>query len=234
MTTPATSFPYVGQYIDWVIALSTLGLLIATGVLAWVTYELKVEAKRTREAQSEPDVWVTIEQSRYFQFFELVIENIGGGVARDVQIASTPSLKPRAGERPIDYSSLYSIKVLKPGSAIRTLVGRFDEIETKKTKWTVSFRANDNRNFSNEYEIDLTIFDPITRLGDDPANEVADSMKKIADHLKNIASGWSKIKADVYTSADRKADREEMKALREHLDEQKRRESEGKAESDGR
>lgn len=211
---------------NWVIAISTLALVIMTGVLAWVTYELKVEAKRTREAQAEPDVWATIEQSRYFQFFELVIENIGKGVARDIQITSTPHLKATTGTRPIDYSALYSIKVLKPGSAIRTLVGRFDEIETKKTKWTVSFQAKDQRKFANEYEIDLSIFDPITRLGDDPANEVADATKKIEDHLRKIASGWAKIRTDVYTSADRKAEREEMKALRDRLNKEKTREAE--------
>lgn len=196
---------------NWTIAVATVALVLATIALAWLTLLLVRETRKTREQQSQPDVIVTVEQSRYINFFELVIENVGAGAAYDVKI--TPPTGFRS--RDFDVSPVFSVALLKSRSVIRTFIGNHKEINLERQTWAVDYADKKGQRITNRYEIDLSFFRGISSIGTPPDEETASALKKIAEDLQRLVSGFKRLRVDVYSNEDRAEQRRKDEAWRE-------------------
>jgi len=204
----------VGDLVNLGIALGTGVLAIITGLLALYTRALAVEAKRARETQAEPDVVVSVEPTRFFGFFDLVIENVGRGTAYDVAITPPEGLTV-AGKADFGQRPLFSVKFLKSKTPIRHFIGRLHEVKPKRQKWKIQFKSKAGAVLENEYEMDLSIYDGLMRFGDDPMNVIAKHIEEIAKHLQHLTTGFKRLRVDTYTSADRKEERLQLQELRD-------------------
>lgn len=192
-----------------VTVVSVLGAVVtalATLLLWRVTKVLAVETRRMADASSQPHVVATIEPNRWSMIHaDLRVENTGNATAYDIEVGFDPPLQngEARSEKPLP---LQRLSVLKPGHGIASYLTEFEPIIDQK--YTVSVTWKRSRDAStreaNSYELDLSALKGISRLGaSDPGVQLAEQMKKMREDWQYIASGFKKVKVDVYTAADR-------------------------------
>ncbi len=187
---------------------SALALVLLTAVLARYTYVLAREAKNTREAQARPLIVVSVEAFRSAVQMQLVIENLGPGLAKDVHIWPTKEIwiNPRGQRvRLLDQEFLRQ-PMLKPGQRVRVLIGRFGEIETRQ----FSFKSECKDIYENTH-VDFSEFNfgtvKNTMIREDyELQEISRNLKDISDALKQFGTGSRKLRVNVYGRADRAAE----------------------------
>jgi hypothetical protein len=75
---------------------------------------------------------------------------------------------------------------------------------------------------SYSYKLDMESYRGITRLGGgEPLTEIASRMKKLQEDFGHIASGFSHLKVDTFTSKDREEREYELEAMYRQNDEKK-------------
>ncbi len=112
---------------DWVSVAATIALVCLTALLAYYTKILAVEARKTREQQTEPNVIVTANHdANRPTIILLVIKNIGNGLAQNVKFEMSQPLSVAFGfggdtdekSRPIERGPLITgIPSLGPGES---------------------------------------------------------------------------------------------------------------------
>ncbi|WP_421903112.1 hypothetical protein [Maridesulfovibrio sp.] len=203
---------------EFVSLLSSLALVFLTAILAWYTRTLANEARATRLQQIQPQVVVTIEPSKITNYMDLVIVNVGSGVARNVQIKADPDFKlekNKGGHMFNEYSFL-EIDVLKPGQEMIHFIGSFkhlSEITTKITS-TCTDCLGGEQTFTSV--IDVSLFSGLSKLGEDPAERTAKHIEKIATSFSRITD-FRRLRVNCYSSDDRQKEREEAERYHEQL-----------------
>jgi len=205
--------------VNWVIAIATAALVLATAALAWLTHLLVRETRKTREVQSEPEVLVTVEPSRFPPYFDLVIENIGRGTAYNVKITPPEGFTAKLGASVRDYTNMYSIQLLKPHSPLRTALGTFDEIRPTQQAWAVTYSAKDGRQFTTTCETNLSVYKPMIILDADPLRELAKSVKAIERSVRHFVPIIGRLGVNVFTAKDRAAEIREQQERRRRANE---------------
>jgi hypothetical protein len=192
-----------------VVAVATVLLWRVTGVLA-------VETKRMADLSSAPHVVATIRPNRWSMMHaDLEVENTGNATAYDVQLTFDPPLQN--GEARDEMAiPLQKISVLKPGQAISSYLAEFPLLIDNSYRVSVSWLRSPQaaKREVNAYTLDLTEMKNITKLGaSDPLVQIADQVKKVQEDLHRVVSGSRKPRIDVFSSADRQAERYEQLRL---------------------
>jgi hypothetical protein len=187
-------------------ALANIVLAVLTVVLAWYTRELAIEARATREAASAPEVVVTLEPNRRLIFLDLVVENVGRGVAYDLNVVFEPEIRIMRGGNLRVITGFGNIDrwTLKPNQEYRNFVGRMSDWQEKHIRAIVSYAGNNGKRYSLIYNLDLETFLGMTQLEDD-LTSITQSMKKVADAVDRISRGHDHINVNVHDAADREA-----------------------------
>ncbi len=84
------------------------------------------------------------------------------------------------------------------------VLGQYKEIIDKSLKITVSYKNSERKETIEIIEINMSQFKGRQKLGDDPANTIAESLKKIQIDINNLSSGFHHLRVDTYTSEDRR------------------------------
>jgi hypothetical protein len=185
----------------WTAAAAWVTVAVYVGVLLFAWRQVR-EARRLREDQARP--WVVV----YFDvdwLTEIVVENIGKTVARDVHISFEPPLKstldpPWAWE---DSTLLRDgIKTMAPSQKIRftfdAVNDRFDceELPLAYTA-SVSYQGmtHKRRRYTEPYVLDLG---PYRGTRPPPAGlpEIADRLSKVLDEVKKWTDGVSGLRVN--------------------------------------
>lgn len=181
---------------------SAVGSVSTAGIalLAVIYAALQVrEARKAREAQTQPFVVVSLEPSRVANFIiELVVENIGSTLARDVSFKFDPPLKSSLDDsEPLKDS--YLVKEGIPTMPPRMRLARvFDSAIQRQSaedlpwRFNVEVRFSDHRGKQQDplrYVLDLEPYRSGTFLTERGIHHAAESLDEIRKVLKTTTRG---------------------------------------------
>ncbi|OLO05297.1 hypothetical protein [Salinicola socius] len=200
-------------------ALGTIVTALATVFLWRVTTILARETTRMADASSQPHVVATLSPNRWSMIhFDLHVDNPGNAPAYDVTVTFDPPVENedvREGYAP----PLQNISVLKPGHGLSSYLTEYKSIKGVDFKVEISWKrkASDEAREYNSYTLSMSDQEGISKLGSDPLAQIANDIKKINEALSPVLRGNRKLKADVYDTSDREADRAAMMEWREEM-----------------
>lgn len=204
-----------------IMALVTAG---ATVALWRVTHVLARETRRMADQAAQPHVVATVEPNPWaMMYVDLKVANTGNASAHDVQLQFDPPLsngKARGGQT-IPFQA---ISVLKPGQALSSFLCDYENVKGKTFKVSVTWRRSpasaEKETLTYEYSLDQ--YEGMSQLeNDNPLIKISEHLKHIREDWRSVSTGSKRLRADVYTEADRKS---EQRAHEARWKEQARRE----------
>lgn len=203
--------------------LFTAVVTISTVVYSFLTGKLVSETKRMRQVQTEPKIEITI---RSFDFaihiVRLHVRNIGLGPAINVK---------------------FDLKVLSGGLAAQELLAEFTQSNFLKiglnyfgpgqeryshyTQMTqghegkiqsvlaidISYESTTGVKYKEQAMIDMSELKGEYQLGTPNIYSIAKSLEKIQKDIAQITNGHNKIRAQIYTTEDRRKESKEHRAF---------------------
>ncbi|MEM5477795.1 hypothetical protein [Pacificibacter sp. AS14] len=179
---------------------------IATIVLAVLTWVLARATNAMAKASSQAQVVASLEINQWsLRHMDLVVCNAGNAPAFDIQVSFDPAI-PDNQLKAAEDTPFSNISILRPGQTLTSSASDFDAVKDFKTTITTSWKRHplSKRRENLIYSFDLTGLKNMSSLGSrSPELQMAEQMKKLRDDWKNIASGYSSIKSEISTQADR-------------------------------
>lgn len=198
-------------------AISTSALLIVTAFYAWVTYRLLHETKLTRLYDTTPRVVAYLRiHEVHSNLVQLCIGNLSRSPACKV---SAKVVKVTEWPVPFDLDEstiLRDINYLSPGEILRFDMGGPDLFRDKKPAiFDCSIVYSDFFDRSFEFQKLLKV-ESVTGFGAWQVYGLDDIARRLKDISKTLDSfgGLKKIKVDVFSSSDRKKERDARDAER--------------------
>lgn len=196
----------------WVTAGSTVALVVATAVLAYLTWML---ASRT----ARPQVVASLEPNRWaMNYLDLHLANTGNASAFDIRVQFVPPLpllddvREQRGK-----PALSEISVLRPGQHMQTSQCPFSAALEDKYEVRVEWKRHPaaKRPEKLTYTLDLTGLENLGRVGpESPEVQIAQEVKKIREDWRNITTGFKRLRVDAYSSGDRQREEQQWRARR--------------------
>ncbi len=188
---------------------------LSTAVYAILTWRLVTETRRMREIQTEPRVSIRAEADNAgFRGYELVIQNQGQGVARNVrfEFEGDPSYfrnswvnrsPPAVNDLPIIKNGL---DYLEPNQLYRFPLGTVSSEEFEraiKTPWTfrTCYESLYGKRKSDTYVVDFSQFSGMFFDSNHP-KEMAEYMKAVREDLHRLTNGQARIQVVTQTSEE--------------------------------
>ena len=198
---------------------------LATAVYAALTWQLVSETRRMRKVQTEPKLEITlrsVDEAIHIQ--RLHVRNIGLGPA--LQIAFSPKVLAggdggKALLEELTETNFFrtGISYLGPGEERYSHYTQMHENHDAKVAsvlaFDVSYRSATNETYSETLVIDMSERKGSYQLGKPHLYSIAQSLEKLQKDLGHVVSGFKRIRADVYSSDDRAA---EKKAMQEQIE----------------
>lgn len=213
--------------LDFINQNSGLFLIIFSGVvsLATVFYVLLTkslvsETKKMREAQTEPDVSVSVsskEESTYLK--DIQIQNIGLGAAYNIKFEVEPDFEIVKGHMLSEINLIKNgLHYLTPNQKISFFIASIPEIFMKKKKSyfeiKVKYENKFGKTYKNTYSIDFSEFFDLMHAGEPSLKKIASNLEKIQKDIHAIIfSSYPRIKVVAYTKKD--MEEEHLKILEE-------------------
>ncbi len=170
--------------------ISSIGLLGLTAILAWYTRILAAEARKTREMYKQPLVVVTIEPgSKESLYMNLVIENVGMGLARNIRIQAEPDFEVIASSPNATFNNYTFLKldVLKPGQAVTHSLGTFKDLKEIRAVVVSRYDDIDGKTHLFSSFLDATVFRGLAYTSPTHEQKLIKSISAIEEHLKKIS-----------------------------------------------
>lgn len=159
------------------------------------------EAKLTRERANNPLIAVDFEFARGGWIINVIVENVGTGLARDIQVDFAPGI-PAHETAPITSLPVNAgiIPFLKPGQRFVQFVDGALAFFSDDAKKPMGYRATVHAKNADgvslgpaEYFLDLSIYRG-SRIADEKGlDDIAKSLKEIANTLSKVVA-WDAIK----------------------------------------
>ncbi|MEW6608910.1 MAG: hypothetical protein AB1414_15940 [bacterium] len=203
-----------------IVTLSTIVYAVLTGVLVH-------ETRKMRHAQTEPRVDVTYRsRDEWIALIDIVVKNIGLGPAYDVKFEITPLTQGEVAKKLVNELQERNflktgLNYLSPGQKISSFFTnaseKFDEKMTSQVLIKTSYKSSTGKKYFNEYVVDLSEIKGIERIGEPPLYKIAKNIEAIKKDINQFASGFRRLKTDIYTSEDREKVEAERRAYPEQL-----------------
>jgi hypothetical protein len=215
---------------SWVSAFATVTIAVLTIVLAKETWGLRLiqlsQIEQIRKDSIKPSVGLYLKSSPAgFNFIDVHITNNGSGTAQNIKFTFRNASEDAQEVYEHLLSELNKLVILEKG--ISTLSSGehrssylFSFIDLHKkfgekalecvTEVDISFEDIEGSKYSSKSFFNFTEYKGVSELGGgDPLNKISSHLEKIQKDVGHFASGFKKIKTDVYTSEDRQAERDE-------------------------
>ncbi|RQM70880.1 hypothetical protein [Aeromonas hydrophila] len=196
-----------------VVTLSTVVYAILTGILV-------SETRKMREVQTEPKIHITIDSFDFaIHIIRLNIQNIGLGPASELKfepavIEGGASAENLLGEFTKSNFFKTGLRHFGPGHNIySSYTQTTEDFEGKSSSilsFKLSYKSATGKKYTDEIILDMSELKGRYQLGRPNLYEIAKSMEKIQKDIGNIASGFKRLKIDVYSSEDRQVEKEKM------------------------
>jgi hypothetical protein len=186
-------------------AIATVGLLVATAVLAFLTFLLarqtKISNQHNREL-AEPEVFLKIWPSiQAPNCLNLVLTNTGGGNAYDVTVqfsGETSHFKHFPEDKKLHFTNI------KSGDELTRFIADYAQLESKKYEMILEYKNKLGQVFSRSYFFDLELIGKSWMdIEKNWTYEQFKEVKSIRESLRHLASGFKRLKVDIFNEADR-------------------------------
>lgn len=205
---------------------------LSTVVYAVLTGKLVSETRKMREVQTEPKLHITIESFDFaIHILRLNIQNIGLGPASDLKFEPSVISGGESADKLLKEfteSNFFTtgLRYFGPGQNIYSTYTQTTEDYEGKSVSVLSFKLKyksvTGKKYAEEIILDMSELKGRYQLGKPNMYSIAQSLDKIQNNIEHIVSGLKRIKSDVYSSEDRKLEREEMgKRLAEQKEQRK-------------
>jgi hypothetical protein len=197
---------------DWSAAGSAVTALVAVFAATFAYFQVK-EARRTRQEQAQPFVIVNIQPSPVsWQIMNLVVENVGATLARNVKIRFTPEIVTSQKRYDLAGSALLmeGIPTLPPRQRLEV----FFDVAPDRKKAALSTRYETEVSFDDargrkqaplKYIIDLGYLVGLERVEEYGVHDVAEALRKIERTMKGWTWG-SRLQVSTRSEDDRRSD----------------------------
>jgi hypothetical protein len=202
----------------------SLVVTVATVVTAWLNARLVSETRRMREAQTEPAMQVTYRgRENFLGYPDIVVRNIGMGPARDIRFevsADIPSGDVNDAVDSLNKLACFSngLAYLGPGQEFSSFWTSMYENHASKIQtkvWiTCRYLSMGGRKFEDRCLLDLSELKGISRIGTPPLQNIEKHLLAIQKEMEKWSRSGARLKADVFTQADRDAEQAEWEAER--------------------
>lgn len=214
---------------------SSIFLMIFTGVLACYTYYLYQETKRNREYQiqlNQPELSVIFEPSKkYINWINIKIKNIGRSPLYDLELEKVNNdFVCFNGKKLSELKYLQKINYLRPDQEIEQFFISLADGKNKpeKIQFSLFFKyksknknKNKNKNinfFRKRFDFDFTQFYDMSQLGEEPLNQIAKDLENIGKNIGYLASGFKKLQVITQTKKEkRKEEKEYIKKIKTRI-----------------
>lgn len=203
----------------------TAVVTISTVVYAFLTARLASETRKMRLAQTDPKIEVVVKpREEWINFMNLYVRNIGMGPAYDLNFQFHAEASPEGAEMLIkDFTESAFLKsglrYLGPGEKAESNVTAIHEGYDKKIEAVlgvqVRYRNSSGREIKETFRLDFSEFRGLSRLGEPHLYAIAQSLSKIQKDVDHIASGFRRLRVDVFTEEDRIREREQRETARQ-------------------
>ncbi|MDT8878048.1 hypothetical protein RSO68_01030 [Halomonas saccharevitans] len=220
------------QHSDALTVIFTAVVTLSTVVYAVLTGILVSETRKMREVQTEPKIHITLESFDFaIHIIRLNIQNIGLGPARNLTFQPSVIDGGESAEKLLTEfteSNFFKtgLRHFGPGQNVySTYTQTTQDFEGKSASvlsFKIEYESATGKKYSDEIIIDMSEIKGRYQLGKPNLYAIASSLEKLQKDVGHIVSGFKRVKADVYSSDDRKEEKEE----RERWYEEQRRESE--------
>jgi hypothetical protein len=197
---------------------------LATAVYAVLTAKLVRETRNLREAQTEPRVEVFFRpRDEWISLIDIVVKNIGAGPAYDLRFESSAVVLNEASDallkRLSEVNSIHSgIAYLGPGQEFSSYWTNMTEQFEKKIEARLvvksSFRSATGHSYSRQHVIDLSELKGLEQIGEPPLLKIVKYVEKLQQDVQNLASGFKKLRVDIFDSDDRDTERKQREEER--------------------
>ena len=210
---------FLKQNSEALTVLFTAVVTLSTVIYAVLTGFLVSETRKMREVQTEPKIHITIESFEFaIHIVRLNIQNIGLGPASDLQfepsvISGGESATKLLGEFTESNFFKTGLRYFGPGKNIySTYTQTTEDFEGKSfsiLSFKISYKSATGKKYTDEIILDMSELKGRYQLGRPNLYAIAKSIEKIQKDIGHIVSGFKRVKADIYSSEDRKEEREE-------------------------
>ena len=224
-------FESLKQHSDALTVIFTAVVTLSTVVYAILTGILVSETRKMREVQTEPKIHIKLESFDFaIHIVRLNIQNIGFGPASNLTFQPSVVTGGDSAEKLLtEFTESNFFKTglhhFGPGQNVySTYTETTQDFEGKSASvlsFKVEYKSATGKKYSDEIIIDMSEIKGRYQLGKPNLYAIANSLEKLQKDVGHIVSGFKRVKADVYTSDDRKEEREEL----EHWYKEQRQES---------
>jgi|GEM_PF-698452 len=221
---------------------------LATIVYAYLTMTLVSETRKMREAQTEPNICVTIQPSDvWINFIDMFIQNIGLGPAYNIQFEINPDFEYEKGKFLSELGFMRNgFKFLAPNQRFKffltNLLESYDKKiivpETSEEKTIkhetfedkmgthfdikVKYQNSLRKNYVSIYCIDFSHLVGLSQVGELPIYKISENIEAIQKDIHNLSTG-SKMKVVVYTKTeDEKDKKQKLEQAKKQLEQRNR------------
>lgn len=226
---------------SWVSAFATVIIAFLTIVLAKETWGLRLiqlsQIEQIRKDSLKPSVSLFLKSSpEGFNFIDIHVSNNGPGTAQNVEFKFINRSKDTVEVYEHLLNDLNRLAILEKGisslsaneqrsSYLFSFIDFHNKFKEKALECVIeveiTFEDIEGSKYLSKSFFNFNEYKGISSLGGDPLREIASNIEKIQKDIGHFATGFRKIKADVYTSEDRKVERENWEKRRaEHLQDQ--------------
>lgn len=220
---------------SWISAFATVTIAVLTIVLAKETWGLRLiqlsQIEQIRKDSIKPSVGLYLKSSPAgFNFIDVHITNNGSGPAQNIKF----TFRNASDDAKDVYEHLLSelnklvilekgISTLSSGEHRSSYLFSFIDLHQKfgekalecVTEVEVSFEDIEGSKYNSKSFFNFTEYKGVSELGGgDPLNKISSHLEKMQKDIGHFASGFKKIKTDVYTSEDRQAEHDEWEKRR--------------------
>ncbi len=217
-------FEFLSQNSGTLTVIFTTVVTIATVVYAVLTAILVAETRRMRQAQTEPKVEVVIKpREEWISLIHVYVRNIGLGPAYDISFTITAEKGGEGAQALIaDFTKANFLRTgltyLGPGqeliSGFSQMTEKFDQKIESVLIFEVRYRSATGKAYQENFRIDFSEFKGRTQIGKPHLYAIAQHLEKIQKDFHHLATGFKRLKADVYNNDDRERERKEWEEHR--------------------
>lgn len=219
---------------SWVAAIATVSIAVLTFVLAKETWHLRnaqiAQLNEIRRESMRPNVVVSIQPSMVsITFWDVVIQNLGKGIAKNVRFEFQNYDGTKANEENNHLVKIFNklslfgrgCSSLGLGQSIKSFLFGFGDLESdvgkenifeQRLRVIISFEDAEGYKYLNSIDVDFLDFKGVSTLGGstDPAYSIFKELEKLRQTFEPLFKNGSKrLKVDAYDSSDR--DKEEKR-----------------------
>jgi len=210
-------FEFLGQNESAFTVIFSALVAIATLVYAILTSRLVSETRKMREAQTEPNISITIQpREEWMNFVDLIIQNIGLGPAYNIKFEINPDFKTITGKFLSEYGFMKNgLNFFAPNQKFQFFLVSLVEYFPKEIfEIKVSYQNSIGKTYEDLYLIDFSQFEEVSQLGKPHLYKIANNIEKIQNDIHHISTGFHRMKVIMYSKEDVEEETKQFMKLR--------------------